>query len=43
VLTATLASVISSPSVGMPRIEFRSPAPPETDQEAALANAGGDA
>jgi NAD(P)-dependent dehydrogenase (short-subunit alcohol dehydrogenase family) len=42
VLLATLTAVVNSPSVGMPRIEFRSPAPPETDQAAALAHAAGE-
>jgi NAD(P)-dependent dehydrogenase (short-subunit alcohol dehydrogenase family) len=41
VLVSTLVSLMDAPSVGMPRIELRSPAPPETDQATALANAGG--
>ena len=39
-LVSALASLIEAPSVGMPRIELRSPAPPETDQSTALAIAG---
>jgi NAD(P)-dependent dehydrogenase (short-subunit alcohol dehydrogenase family) len=42
VLVTTLASLVAAPSIGMPRIEFRSPAPPETDPAAALANARGE-
>jgi NAD(P)-dependent dehydrogenase (short-subunit alcohol dehydrogenase family) len=42
VLASTLASLIEAPSVGMPRIELRPPAPPETDQRTALADAGDD-
>jgi NAD(P)-dependent dehydrogenase (short-subunit alcohol dehydrogenase family) len=37
-LASALASLIEAPSVGMPRIELRSPAPTEADQRAALAN-----
>ena len=37
-LASTLASLIEAPSVGMPRIELRSPAPPETNQGAAFAD-----
>lgn len=37
-LASTLTSLIGTPSVGMPRIELRSPAPP--DQSTALADAG---
>jgi NAD(P)-dependent dehydrogenase (short-subunit alcohol dehydrogenase family) len=39
-LVSVLGSLIEAPSVGMPRIELRSPAPPETEQSTALANAG---
>jgi NAD(P)-dependent dehydrogenase (short-subunit alcohol dehydrogenase family) len=39
VLTTTLTSLLDAPSIGMPRIEFRSPAPPETDQALALEHA----
>lgn len=42
VLVTTLASLVVAPSIGMPRIEFRPPAPPETDPAAALANARGE-
>lgn len=38
-LFSALASLIEAPSVGMPRIELRSPSPPETDRRTALANA----
>jgi len=40
VLVSALASLIEAPSVGMPRIELRSPAPPATDESTALAIAG---
>jgi NAD(P)-dependent dehydrogenase (short-subunit alcohol dehydrogenase family) len=43
VLFATLSNLLRAPSVGMPRIELRSPAPPETDKDAALKNADSDA
>ncbi len=39
-LASTLTGLIEAPSVGMPRIELRSPAPPETNQSTALADAG---
>ncbi len=40
VLVSTLASLVRSPSIGMPRIEFRSPAPPETGQADTLGDLG---
>jgi len=40
VLVSTLASLVRSPSIGMPRIEFRSPAPPETGQAGTLGDLG---
>jgi NAD(P)-dependent dehydrogenase (short-subunit alcohol dehydrogenase family) len=39
VLTTTFTSLLDAPSIGMPRIEFRPPAPPETDQAVALEHA----
>ena len=39
-LASTLAGLIEAPSVGMPRIELRPPAPPETNQRTTLADAG---
>lgn len=36
VLFATLSNLIAAPSVGMPRLELRSPAPPETNQDLAF-------
>jgi NAD(P)-dependent dehydrogenase (short-subunit alcohol dehydrogenase family) len=41
VLTATFASMIEAPSVGMPRIELRSPAPVQTDTAIGLAEPRG--
>ena len=37
VLMATLGSLVNAPSIGMPRIELRPPAPPESDPAAAAA------
>jgi len=36
-LVTTLGGLVAAPSVGMPRIELRPPAPPETDLAAAVA------
>jgi NAD(P)-dependent dehydrogenase (short-subunit alcohol dehydrogenase family) len=41
VLAATFASLLEAPTVGMPRIELRSPAPIQTDNAPALAEAQG--
>ncbi len=41
VLIATFASLIEAPSIGMPRIELRSPAPAQSDNATALAHARG--